>query len=260
MGTHGEDPGAALRVSDSEREAVANALREHCGEGRLSLDELSERLEATFAARTREELDRVLLDLPKSTSVAGIAIGRPAQGAGGLVGGAGGPARRRSTGWTISVMSDNSHRGRWRPKAVTNVIALMGTCELDLRQAEIDGSEVVINAFSLMGHIEVVVPEGIEVSLTGIPIMGCKYLQIRPVPPIPGAPTVRVRGFMLMGDLMVRSRAGHGDSGDHYSEVVPGPSGPGWEGSAVGRGFGGADRAELRYERHARRRERRRRR
>lgn len=53
-----------VRVSDTEREAVAAQLREHYAQGRLSLDELNERLDRVFASRTRADLDAVTSDLP----------------------------------------------------------------------------------------------------------------------------------------------------------------------------------------------------
>jgi hypothetical protein len=54
----------ALRASDEERERVASALKEQAAEGRLSLDELSERLDTCYAARTVGELDSLVRDLP----------------------------------------------------------------------------------------------------------------------------------------------------------------------------------------------------
>src|SRR5205814_1441442 len=53
-----------LRVSDAEREHAATELREHLAEGRLTLDELAERLDGIYAARTRGELDAISADLP----------------------------------------------------------------------------------------------------------------------------------------------------------------------------------------------------
>lgn len=53
-----------VRVSDAEREAVAAQLREHYAQGRLSLDELNERLDRAFASRTRADLEAVTTDLP----------------------------------------------------------------------------------------------------------------------------------------------------------------------------------------------------
>ena len=54
----------ALRASDADREAVAERLRAAAVEGRLEPDELEERLETAFRARTYGELDRLVVDLP----------------------------------------------------------------------------------------------------------------------------------------------------------------------------------------------------
>ncbi|HEY7487400.1 MAG TPA: DUF1707 domain-containing protein [Streptosporangiaceae bacterium] len=54
-----------MRASDADRDRVAAALREHCAQGRLTVDELNERLEATYTARTLGELERVTHDLPE---------------------------------------------------------------------------------------------------------------------------------------------------------------------------------------------------
>ena len=53
-----------VRVSDADRDGVAAQLREHYAQGRLSLDELNERLDRVFASRTNLELASVTADLP----------------------------------------------------------------------------------------------------------------------------------------------------------------------------------------------------
>lgn len=53
-----------LRISDADREQAAAALREHAGAGRLTMDELDQRAQAAFAARTRGDLHALLDDLP----------------------------------------------------------------------------------------------------------------------------------------------------------------------------------------------------
>ncbi len=53
-----------LRASDEERERVAREMREHFAAGRLSADELSERLEAVYGARTTAQLQAARADLP----------------------------------------------------------------------------------------------------------------------------------------------------------------------------------------------------
>ena len=54
-----------LRASDAERAATAELLRDHHGEGRLDTEELEERLERCYAAKTRGELDALTADLPR---------------------------------------------------------------------------------------------------------------------------------------------------------------------------------------------------
>jgi len=53
-----------VRVSDAERDAVAAQLREHYAQGRLTMDELNERLDRVFASKTNLELATVTADLP----------------------------------------------------------------------------------------------------------------------------------------------------------------------------------------------------
>ena len=54
----------SVRASDADRERAADLLREQAGEGRLEPDELEERLERAFKARTLADLDAVTADLP----------------------------------------------------------------------------------------------------------------------------------------------------------------------------------------------------
>jgi hypothetical protein len=58
---------ATIRASDADREQVAERLRHAAGEGRLLAEELEERLEAVFSARTYGELDATVADLPGMT-------------------------------------------------------------------------------------------------------------------------------------------------------------------------------------------------
>lgn len=196
VGDAGDRHDPALRVSDADRDRVAAALREHCGAGRLTLDELSERVEAALAARTRADLDRVLVDLPALPPEG--AEPAPAAGAG--------AGRRPSTSWTVSVLGSSSRRGRWRPRLLTNVVAVLGSCDVDLRQAEVEGPELVITAVAVLGSVEVTVPEGIEVDMSGVPVLGSKELHVSDAPALAGAPRIRVRAFPVLGSVEVRSR------------------------------------------------------
>jgi hypothetical protein len=58
--------GNEMRVGDAEREAAAAELREHYASGRLTLDELNERIDKALAATTRGDLNALMTDLPSA--------------------------------------------------------------------------------------------------------------------------------------------------------------------------------------------------
>jgi class 3 adenylate cyclase len=131
---------------------------------------------------------------------------------------------RKVTRWTVSIMGGSQRRGRWRLQEKTNAVAVMGGCMLDLRNAEVQSSEIVINAVAVMGGIEIVVPEGIEVELGGIAIMGGKDARrLKDVPRLPGSPTIRVRAFAFWGGVSVRSKPPHAHRSDARADLTPGP-------------------------------------
>ena len=59
--------GYNVRVGDADREAIAAQLREHYADGRLTLEELNERLDQAFAAKTKADLNTIMRDLPQAT-------------------------------------------------------------------------------------------------------------------------------------------------------------------------------------------------
>jgi len=54
-----------LRIGDAERDAAMAQLREHFAAGRLTFDELSERIDAALTAKTQRQIDRLMADLPR---------------------------------------------------------------------------------------------------------------------------------------------------------------------------------------------------
>ena len=86
-----------IRVSDADRERIAARLREHFAEGRLSQEELDERLSAALGAKTTGDLRRVMTDLPGPAPVPVPA---------GPLGPAGGLAFRRGPRlWPLAVIA-----------------------------------------------------------------------------------------------------------------------------------------------------------
>jgi hypothetical protein len=180
----GERP--ELLVSDADRESAVARLRVAGGEGRLTLEELADRVERADAARTHGDLEALTADLPQTMGPSTAPEPRP-------------------RGWIVAVMGGAARKGRWRPPRRTNVLTLMGGAELDLREAEL-AEDVVITAVAVMGGIGITVPEGVSVELSGFALMGANGGPNDKLPPLPGAPAIRVRAYSLMGGVGIERK------------------------------------------------------
>ena len=179
-----------VRASDAERDLLVSQLRQDMVEGRLTVDEFTDRIEAAYGSQTRGELEALRSDLPAAATGGALAV----------------PSRRRSTRWSIGIMGGSARRGRWRIEGHMTAIAVMGGCHLDLREAEIEGPEVTINALAFMGGINIFVPDDIVVEVSGISFMGGRNVRAAKTPPPPGAQVIRIRAFSIMGGLNVVTR------------------------------------------------------
>ena len=182
-----------LRISDDDRHKVAEILREAAGEGRIDLDELDERLEATYAAKTYADLVPITFDLP--------AVPTGHQPVPRLVPGALVPPPTRH----LAIMGGVERRGIWTVPQSMTVLAIMGGAELDFRQAVFPQREVVITVNALMGGADITVNPRTHVIMEGTGIMGGYSGPHGKVPEELDAdsPTLRVRGVAIMGGVSV---------------------------------------------------------
>jgi class 3 adenylate cyclase len=187
-------PGALTeRVADADRDRTVTQLRESVVEGRLTLDEFSERVGSALQARTRGDLLAVMADLPEARQATETLP-------------EGGTSPKKKRRWHVAVLSGHSTKGRWRISGKTNAVAVLGGCDMDLRKAEIQGPEVEITAVAVLGGIDITVPEGFDVELRGFSFMGGRDLKLRDVPIVPGSPRIVVKGFAFLGGIEVKSR------------------------------------------------------
>ncbi|MBB5787438.1 DUF1707 SHOCT-like domain-containing protein [Jiangella mangrovi] len=184
-----------VRASDAEREQVVQALSEHATTGRLTLAELEERIGQAYTAVTRDDLDRLTTDLPSPTGeLATTATTQPVASDG---------PRRSSTRWIVAFMGGTEKRGRWRAAERINAIAVMGGHDIDLRHAELDSDETTIVAISVMGGMDIYVPDTIDVEVGGFSLMGGTGERGSRRPARAGAPRIKVLAYNLMGGIDV---------------------------------------------------------
>jgi hypothetical protein len=186
----------ALRAADADRERVADVLREAVAQGRISFDELDERLDQAYSAKTYADLEAITRDLPASRT----ATPGPAPGAGyrlDHIGGTPGAAH------SVAIMASVRRRGRWVVPPSYTAFTILGSVQLDLRQARFSEPEVTITVYTLLGGVEIIVPDDIEVEVAGIGIMAA-FDHSANGAGVPGAPRLKVTGVAMLGSVDVK--------------------------------------------------------
>jgi hypothetical protein len=191
---------AEMRASDSDRDRVAEVLREAAGDGRLTLEELQERLNQVYMAKTYADLEPITRDLPSPGGRSDVAPYTPPF--------ADRPVTDGRPGWRtgIAIMSGFQRVGAWLVPKTFVSFAFWGGGRIDLREASFAEPEVRIWAFAIMGGIEVIAPEDIAVHVNGIGIMG-GFDHHASGPGASGAPRVVISGFSFWGGVDVKRKA-----------------------------------------------------
>jgi hypothetical protein len=188
-----ESSPAPILASDTERERSIALLRDAVGEGRLTLEEFTERVELVHCARTDRELANLARDLPTREAAttgpgpaAATSLDAPAEQHRAFC-----SHLTRSGPWSLPLRSSRS---------------IFGTIDLDLREARLAGKETSIEVYNLFGTVTVIVPEGVEVVVRGGGLFASQKIESPERPPASGAPRLTIDTRGPGGTLHVRTR------------------------------------------------------
>jgi hypothetical protein len=175
-----------LLASDDDRERALVLLRSASVDGRLTVEDLAARADLVHAARTTEEIAAATTGLAPA-----VAVDRPEE-------------RHRA------LLSTTERKGRWLVAPRSRFAAVMGTVRLDLREAVLPGPEIEIEARPIFGTVDIVVPEGVHVLVTGSGAMSKQSLELPSDAP-EGAPVIRIAMGGALGTLRVSTRLSLGE-------------------------------------------------
>ncbi len=178
---------AGVRASHTDRDEVAERLRVAAGDGRLTPEELDERLGAALTARTYGELAALTADLP----TAGAAAAAPQQAADLL----------EFDQWGGNV----SRTGRWVTPARIQARVVGGNVKLDFTEARFSSPTLPIEANLQGGNLILVVKPGITVEANHLAMVGgnVKYGKGTDQQ-APDILRVQLSGRLLGGSVVVR--------------------------------------------------------
>ncbi len=156
-------------------------LGEALADGRLSSDEHAERIGAAYSARTLGELTGLTADLIPAEAQPILLDDRP-----------------------LHVLFGSVRRaGRWVVPVRVPLFALLGTVELDLREAVLQRRHIVIDAQVLGGRLRLLVPEGVRVDVTGRTVLCSRDVRLRAADG--DGPVIELRGTFVLGSLWARN-------------------------------------------------------
>jgi hypothetical protein len=172
---------STLRASDADRDRTIESLATANAEGRLSLEEYSQRSEAALAARTFGDLTGLTADLPAPQPGDAVAV----------------PEK------IVAVLGNESRKGPWVVPPHLGVRSVLGDCHLEMQQAVIRQRVTTIDVSVRFGSVSIYVPDGTDVRMTGRAVLSAKSSELRGEPK-PGAPVLVVRCDLFCGAVTVR--------------------------------------------------------
>jgi hypothetical protein len=173
-----------LRVSDAERTHVVNLLQKAIGHGLLSLDEFTERTDTALAAKTRGELNTVLVDLPGLTHTARESpVKTP-------------PVELRAN------MSSIKRQGGWHVPRELIVRNRLGSTKLDFSETKIEHDVVRITLDVSGGSVKILVPAESSVDANDVQVIAGTMKD--KVGGTNGRPRFIITGRVTAGSLKIR--------------------------------------------------------
>jgi hypothetical protein len=174
---------STLRASDADRDRAVDALASAAAEGRLTLEEYSERSGTALVARTLGELATLTADVQAPSAAL---------------------ARSETPAQISTVLGNESRKGPWVIPPHLTVRSVLGDCHLEMQNAVIRQHLTTIDATARFGSVTIFVPDGIEVRISGRAVLGARSSELRGEPR-PGAPVLEIRCDVFCGAVTVRS-------------------------------------------------------
>ncbi|MEY9863116.1 hypothetical protein ABH935_008765 [Catenulispora sp. GAS73] len=190
----GQVPAGQVRASDAERDEVAAVLSEALAQGRLTSTELAERIDATYAAKTRAELVPLTADLPDDLREARVS-----------------PVSAVEHQELSATFSKVIRSGRWVAGRHTSANARFGALIVNLAEAVLPGREITLDINAFCGKAIITVPENARVIDEGGALFGKRSVTGSTPEGQEDGPLIRITGKSTFGKIVVhRSTPGDG--------------------------------------------------
>jgi hypothetical protein len=106
----------------------------------------------------------------------------------------------------VAVIGNERLTGRWTAPSRLTAVAVLGDVIVDLRDAEVRGEQLSIQATAVVGDVYVLVPPGATVQMSGVAVLGHRKFAVEPAEYTLAVPVVRVSAVAILGDVIVTTQ------------------------------------------------------
>lgn len=198
------EPQPELRASDADRDATVELLARAASDGRLTLEEYTERSEKALECRTHGELRQLTRDLPDTPAPRPADPGHPVEE-------------------LTAILGNESRKGRWTVPERLKVRSVLGDCHLEMQEALLTAPTTYIEVRAILGACTIYVPEGVDVRLNGRAVLGEKSCRMAGDPE-PGAPVIEVTCNVHLGSVVVKPPEWRMRASQAVRQVVDSPT------------------------------------
>jgi hypothetical protein len=176
-----------MNSMEEKRDKTIKRLEKAYAQGEISLEELEKRIELAVNTTEYADLENLVSDLkppePEMETKANY--------------------HEEPEETILGVLSGIKRKGRWKPARRSKIMVFLGGVELDFSEADLREGITEFEYFCALGGIELQVPEGINVEISGLPLLaGIENKLSGEV--YPGSPTIKLNGTMFMGGIEVK--------------------------------------------------------
>ncbi|MBB6482112.1 DUF1707 SHOCT-like domain-containing protein [Spirochaeta isovalerica] len=169
------------------RDRTVKRLEYSYAHGEISLEELEKRIELAINTDLKEDLERLVSDLKEEEPEV---KDEPSS-----------PDEREET--IMGVLSGIKRKGKWKPARRNKIMVFMGGVELDFTEAELEPGTTEYEYFCALGGIELRVPEGVNVDVSGLPLLAGIENKLSG-DFHPGNPTIKLHGTLFLGGIEIK--------------------------------------------------------
>jgi len=175
-----------------QRKKVLEQLEVNFAHDIISVDEYERRVDIALNTSIEADLVRISGDLQPLPEVSGQ---KPS------------PERplhhSRKDDLIVGILSRIDRRRNWNPAKYNKIVTLLGRVKLDFTQVRLPSGTTVVEFFCVMGHLDIIVPEGVRIDMAGLPVMG-SINNLTDDPESTNCPVIKIRGLTLMGSIEAR--------------------------------------------------------